>query len=50
MSLPSAVGPYAKNLAGAINVLEASRGTIFKPAEFHALCIISIYIGSTHAI
>jgi hypothetical protein len=30
--------------------LEASRGTIFKPAELHALWIISIYIGSTHAI
>ena len=27
-----------------------SRGTIFKPVELHALCIISIYIGSTHAI
>jgi hypothetical protein len=26
----------------AINVLEASRGKIFKPAELHALCIISI--------
>ena len=25
-----------------IYVLEASRGTIFKPAELHALCIISI--------
>jgi uncharacterized membrane protein len=32
----SALGPYTKNLA--INV------------ELHALCIISIYIGSTHAI
>jgi hypothetical protein len=30
--------------------LEAGRGTIFKPAELHALWIISIYIGSTHAI
>ena len=36
--------------APAINILEASRGTIFKPAELHALWIISIYIGSTHAI
>ena len=33
-----------------VHVLEASRGTIFKPAELHALCSISIYIGSTHAI
>ena len=32
-----------------INVLEASRCTIVKPAEFQALWIISIYIGSTHS-
>ena len=31
-------------------VLEAIRGTIFKPVELHALWIISIYIGSTYAI
>jgi hypothetical protein len=35
---------------GAINVLEENRGTIFRPAELHALWIINIYIGSTHAI
>ena len=36
-----------------INVLEASRGTIFEPAELHALWIISIYcnnIGWTHPV
>ena len=32
------------------NIPEASTDTIFKPAEFHALSIISIYIGSIHAI
>jgi hypothetical protein len=36
-----------KKVKGAINVLEASRGTIFKPAELHALWIINIYIWST---
>jgi hypothetical protein len=29
-----------------MNVLEASRVMIFKPAELHALCIIRFYIGS----
>jgi hypothetical protein len=28
----------------------SEKGTIFRPAEPHALRIISIYIGSTHAI
>jgi hypothetical protein len=39
-----------KAKTGAKSVLEASRGTIFKPAKLHAMWIISIYIGSTHAI
>jgi hypothetical protein len=46
------VGEFKKNVTRQTwqaLFLEASRGTIFKPAELHALWIISIYIGSTLA-